>query len=370
MTDHPADLLYHWQEIADMGWETLLVGNGLSINVSEKFAYDSLYEEAEKGSAGGQLDDETEESSRRGGLDDLDLAVFERFETNNFEVVLGKLSDAISIAGILEEPTVAYRQRFRSVQTALGEAVRSVHLPRSKVPDASLEAIKRQLGSYKAIFSTCYDLIVYWAIGYEERYGDFRDCFWGPNGSFELDNCGIHPGNKPIYYMHGALHLIVDGSGTTRKLVADDRTLLDQFGEPIPGDPEARALLISEGDARDKLRAIEANDYLLHVYEDFGSRDGPLLVFGHALGKQDRHLIEAINANPERPVAVSIAGKDEQAKRECLSAIWARLETKDKYFFDATTHPLGAAELKAKDPPIPFRRLPLKPPAASPRTRA
>ncbi len=335
-----------------MGWETLLVGNGLSINVSERFAYDSLYEEAEKGSA-------------RGGLDELDLAMFERFETTNFEVVLGKLSDAISIAGILDERALAHRQRFRSVQTALGEAVRSVHLSRSEVPGVSLEAIKEELGCYKAIFSTCYDLIVYWAIGYEERYGDFRDCFWGAQGSFDPDNCGIRPGNKPIYYMHGALHLIVDGSGTTRKLVADDRTLLDQFGEPVPGDPEARPLLISEGDARDKLRAIEANDYLLHVYEDFESRSGPLLVFGHALGKQDRHLIEAINANPERPVAISVVDGDAQEMRELRSAIWGKLKTEKVFFFDAATHPLAAGTLARTKPRVRFRRRALKAPSGS-----
>jgi len=37
-----------WEEIADEGWVTLLVGNGLSINISSRFEYGSLYEEAEK----------------------------------------------------------------------------------------------------------------------------------------------------------------------------------------------------------------------------------------------------------------------------------------------------------------------------------
>jgi hypothetical protein len=68
--------------------------------------------------------------------------------------------------------------------------------------------------------------------------------------------------------------LIVEGPGATRKLTSDVRTLLDKFGKPIPGDDEARPLLISEGSARDKLRAIEGNDYLAHAYETFSDSRG------------------------------------------------------------------------------------------------
>jgi hypothetical protein len=69
MVDRPADgELHSWDEIADRGWETLLVGNGLSINISKRFAYESLFGEMER-------------DSYDGGLDDRDRAVFERFDT-------------------------------------------------------------------------------------------------------------------------------------------------------------------------------------------------------------------------------------------------------------------------------------------------
>jgi hypothetical protein len=162
---HPADGadgdLLDWEDIADLGWKTLLVGNGLSINVSPDFAYESLYEEAEKGNV-----DES--------LSDLDQALFERFGTKNFEVVLAKLRDGIALADELGEDEAPYRERFRSVQSALGAAVRSVHLERAEVPSASLEAIKEALRSYRAIFSTSYDLILYWAILYEDQPGEQR----------------------------------------------------------------------------------------------------------------------------------------------------------------------------------------------------
>jgi len=292
----------------------------------------------------------TEKATSRSGLDDFDIAVFEHCETSNFELVLGRLRDAIALATALGQDSSAYRERFRSVQAALGGAIRGVHVARSEVHTDSLEVIKRDLQRYGAIFSTSYDLIVYWAVGHEEQYGGFRDCFWGPDNSFDPSNCEIWAGNTPTYFMHGALHLIVDGLGRTRKLVYDDRRLLDQFGSSIPGDPEARPLLITEGSARDKLVAIEGNDYLLHAYETLESNAEPLVVFGHSLGAQDQHLIDAINANPARPVAISMVEDDAAALREQRSAIWGKLRGSDVYFFDAATHPLGAGDL-SKAPP-------------------
>ncbi len=348
MVDHPGDgALYGWEEIADKGWDALLVGNGLSINISEKFAYESLYGESEK-------------ARRRGGLDDLARAIFERFDTSNFEVVLGKLRDAIAMANVMGQSEAPYREQFISVQRALGETVRSVHLKRAEVPDSSLKRIKKDLKRYEMIFSTSYDLIVYWATGHEEEYDRFRDCFWGSRGDFNPTDCEIWNGNTPVYFLHGALHLIVEGSGVTRKLIGDDRTLLEQFGEPIANDPEARPLLVTEGSPRDKLRAIKGNDYLAHTYEALEKRAKPLLVFGHALGEQDRHLIDAINANPDRPVAVSMVRRESHALRERQSEIWGKLKSKEVYFFDAATHPLGDSRLRAK-PRVRFKRRPLTP---------
>jgi hypothetical protein len=336
MTGHPADgTLCDWSEIAEDDWEAILVGNGLSINLSRDFAYESLYEEANK-------------HGFEEGLNKRDRAVFETFETTNFEVVLAKLRDGITLAETLSRKTGPYKRRFRSVQAALGATVRRVHVEWPEVPDETLAAIKAELENYGAIFSTSYDLLIYWSIGHNEDYGDFCDCFWANGHRFDPEDCEVRSYRRPIYYMHGALHLIVEGSGVTRKLSKSEGRLLDQFGEPIEGDPEARPLLITEASARDKLRGIEGNDYLAHVYDTLKEEAGPLLVFGHALGEQDRHLIEAINANPDRPVAISMVKKSKRELRDRQGYIWGKLDTDDVYFYDAATHPLGASELTIK----------------------
>jgi hypothetical protein len=228
--------------------------------------------------------------------------------------------------------------------------VRSVHLERGEVPDSSLEAIRDELSTYGVIFTTSYDLLVYWAIGFEEEYGDFCDCFWGAKHGFDAHDTHVRAGRRPVYYVHGALHLIVEGSGQTRKLIHSEQTILDQFGKPRLGDRDARPLLITEGSARDKLRAIEGNDYLSHVYETFKCCDSPLVVFGHSMGTQDQHLLDAINANPGRPVAVSMRSASPQQLRERQAAIWGKLGSREVYFFDAESHPLGSSDLTRKRP--------------------
>ena len=39
-----------WEELEGKGWSSLLLGNGASIAVSEKFCYGTLYEVAKKAS--------------------------------------------------------------------------------------------------------------------------------------------------------------------------------------------------------------------------------------------------------------------------------------------------------------------------------
>jgi Domain of unknown function (DUF4917) len=336
MSPPVAEEVLDFAEIADFGWESLLLGNGMSINVSPRFAYESLYEEADF----------------EGGLSERDRAIFEMFDTTNFEVVLAKLGDAIVLAKVLGRKTKVYRQRFRSIQAALGNAVRRVHLDWEEIPGETLDELKADFGNYSKIFTTSYDLLTYWAIVQGDDYENFCDCFWS-NGRNEFDpeSCNVWPGYIPVYYMHGALHLVVGESGATRKLTRDGSSeggarLLDQFGQPVKDDPDARPLLVSEGSSRGKLQAIEANDYLSHAYHALKEDESPLLVFGHALGAQDQHLLDAINAQPHRPVAISLHCEDEAGFHETRHRILSKLRVKSVSFFYAESHPLGSPDLQ------------------------
>jgi hypothetical protein len=318
-----------WPDLAPRyAGAVLLTGNGLSINVWPAFGYASLFDQA-----------------RVGGLTEEDLALFGG--TENFERVLSELNTAIRVNETLGQPTDAIYERYRSIQRGLGHAVRAVHLTRSQVPDATLKAIREELLRYEWIFNTSYDLLLYWAMGYGGSFTPFIDHFRGSRLEFNAARADVYVGHVPVYFLHGALHLVVGGSGVTRKLRRSAmQTVLDQFGEPIEDDPHARPLLVTEGTARDKLRAVEGNAYLAHSLETLRARELPLVVFGSSLGAQDDHLLDALNEHPRRPIAVSMLPGQQRALAGRQADIYARLETDELHFFDATTHPLGDPALR------------------------
>jgi hypothetical protein len=308
----------------------LLCGNGLSINVWPGFEYASLFEHA-----------------TGAGLTELDLELFA--ETQNFERVLSDLGTAIRVNQILGVDASTVLERYQSVQRGLGNAVREVHVRRSQVGDATLEAIRSELTEYAWIASISYDLLVYWAMA--RGFKPFVDLFRGGDRlRFDPNATDVFAPGIPVHFPHGAMHLVVNASGDTWKLRGKaSNSLLDQFGEPIADDPEARPLLVTEGTSRDKLRAIEGNAYLAHCLTRMREVELPFVVFGASLGEQDRHLLEALNEHPARAVAVSMVRTTVPDLRIRQREIHARLYTDDLRFFDAATHPLGGARLRVVD---------------------
>lgn len=333
LAEHPIDgTLCAWNEVQaeDDGWSSLLLGNGLSRNVSGDFGYPSLFDEARRGNG-------------PGCLTKIDRRLFDVLETKNFERVLADMAAAIRVAEALDENARPYLDRYQSIQRALGLAVKSVHVSQPAIPAATLEGIGRVLQAQEFVFTTSYDLIVYWAMG-AVGYANLCDCFWGEKHAFDPANSDPTAQRTPIYFLHGALHLVVMGSGETRKLANTGlQSLLDQFGHPVDGDSQARPLLITEGSSQHKLQAIEGNDYLAHALDRLGECDLPLVVFGSDLGEQDQHLVEALNRNPNRPIAVSVwsRGKDANDIRATKAALRGALAADPLVFFDADTHPLG-----------------------------
>jgi hypothetical protein len=334
MPKTPDGTLQDWGDIAgDYAWETLLLGNGLSINVWEEFKYRRLYDHA-----------------KSGGLTAADRELFA--STPNFERVLGDLLTAIRVNEIVGIDSGPAYERYRNIQTALGHAIREVHVQRYRVPGKTHAAIRDVLEGFEWIFTTSYDLLLYWVIGYQGKFAPFIDHFrYGGRCEFDPKRAGVYEDQIPIYFLHGALHLVVGGSGVTWKLRRNDvDALLDQFGQPISGDPRARPLLVTEGSTEDKLEVIEGNEYLSHAIERLRSNGLATVVFGSGLSTHDAHLAEALNEFPERPVAVSMlpGRKSDLLARQV--DIYGKLEAETLLFFDATTHPLGDPALRATQP--------------------
>ena len=220
------------------------------------------------------------------------------------------------------------------------EAVKSAHIPWANIPEDNLRAIKHALLPYEFVYSTNYDLILYWSIMLDGPTG-FTDYFFAPR--FDLGNTEIWGKATKVLFLHGGLHLYRELSGETIKRKAEPfQNLLDLFGTPL--EPPAVPLFISEGSSRDKLSSVYRSDYLAFAYSQFAKHRGPLVVFGHSLNAEfDGHLIDAIRKSEAKILALSLLpGTDVRGNKARFYGAFPNMAVR---FFDATTHPLGAADL-------------------------
>jgi hypothetical protein len=324
--------LESWDEVAEKeDWRNLLLGNGLSSHIWPDFKYGSLYERACTSEV----------------LIASDRKLFETNATENFESVLNSLATTIRTLETLKQPGAKrLRNRYLRIQKALGKAVREVHIDLVDLPDTTRESVRDTLQEYRWVFTTSYDLILYWCAGYEETFDGFIDYFYC-NGRLEFDptRTAVGSGHTRLVYLHGALHLLVDEHGVTRKRKRESSTLLDQFGAPIKNDPLARPLLIAEGSANEKSRIIMENDYLSFGLKKLRRSKQALVIFGLSLREEDAHIVEALNYRNKRPIAIGMRPRNKSQNRSRQARIRQLLDTDDLYFFNASTHPLGDAHL-------------------------
>ena len=324
--------LEDWSDIQDEFVDSgLLIGNGASCTVWDRFKYPSLYEKAQSNNIEHQLSSE-------------DITIFEAMDTIDFERVLAALWTTETVCKALQQDFQLVRERYGSIQRALIEAIHDVHIPWPSVSEEVLTKIHTALLPYQSIYSTNYDLLIYWSI-MSENTPRFKDYFWSNPGYFDIKDTKIFGEGKRILYLHGALHLVTLPFGIgTRKLTADRRSLLDQFGQSL--NFGATPLIVTEGKANDKLASIRNSDYLSFAYEQFANHESDLVIFGHSLGVSDYHLIQAIQQWGNRNIAISLRqGRSRKviARKAKLQELLPRAQI---LFFDAATHPLGKPDLK------------------------
>jgi Domain of unknown function (DUF4917) len=341
------DRLLDWKDIeSDFSNGGILLGNGFSQAVWEKFGYSSIYKAA------------CSEQHTRQPLTPEDIKLFEAKETTNFEMILAGLSEAANVNQIFKKEYQFLNERYEHIKSALGEAIRSVHVPWDKVTDNVLSEIKDAISKYKFVFTTNYDLLPYWAIMSGNGPKDFLDFFWskddlsGARDFFDIANSGVlYPKKTQILYLHGALHLYKDSkTKRTHKMTnGHSKSNLLEISK-VP-------LFITEGSSSDKLAAIRDSDYLLFAYGQLLSYSKPLVVFGHSLGPTDQHLIDALKKDNRNKIAISIRGSNscEKIMKQKADLMHLFSPTPNSHhtkpgpeliFFDASTHPLGGENIR------------------------
>jgi hypothetical protein len=324
--------LHKWEDLEDSFKHNLLLGNGASIAVDKRFCYASLYESACTSCA---LSD---------GLQKL----FEMFNVRDFEFVLRLLSNANQVNKILGVKETGTSEAYNDMKDALIKTIRGIH-PNYDEVEACLKRIAHFMKRFKTVLSLNYDLLVYWAmlVG-NDQYGPwFKDCFV-KRGEFENDfrylraATGKAAGSTLAFYPHGNLILATGAFRGEMKLTSSEERLLDtilaewKLGYCTP-------LFVSEGDTKDKLRAIKRSNYLTNVYDRvLPEVDESLVIYGWAVADQDKHILESLDRTQKlKKIAISVYIEEDDDWEEYCHRVEKKIQGThnlskcDLYFFGA-----------------------------------
>lgn len=279
----------------------ILIGNGFSIAYDENiFSYNRLWQVIEES-------------------DDDDLKVlFKTIDSKNFEFVMKQLDAFAELAKAFSEDS-SFVQKLLKMRDSLKEqllnAVSELHPEHVyKIKDDESSSCASFLSFYLNndgnIFSTNYDLLLYWVLmknqsslqgcvdGFGKEYIE-QDEFDDPQ--FEDLAWGKYSDEQKIHYLHGAMHLFDCGITIEKEICESDKFLLENIKERIVN--KQYPLFVTAGDKYAKLEYILHNQYLNFCYEKLTEITGSLVVVGFNFGEYDEHIIEAINkASKQDPV--------------------------------------------------------------------
>lgn len=294
--------IFEWQEIAeDYYGGSLLLGNGASMSIDNRFGYSSLVDHA-----------------RENGLFTQDIQqLFEFFNTTDFELVLRLVWQASNVNRallILDHRTHAAYVRVRE---CLIKSVRNVH-PEYQEISEHIPVLYRFLKNFKTVVSLNYDLILYWSIMYGVDVQDkhsLKDCFI--HGQFHENWRQLR---EPIYgntsttlafYPHGSLVLCRNNVESEFKVIRNGNGLLESILQAWKSE-QVVPLFVSEGTSQQKINSIQSSSYLNTVYREVLTTLEPsLVIYGWGLWEQDLYILQRIASAQVRKVAVSVYENDQ-----------------------------------------------------------
>ena len=273
----------------------LLLGNGFSMSYDKDiFSYNAL----------SNFINNTE--------DELLKKLFGIINTSNFELIMNQLDIfyKLSIEFIVDKKLADKVVKARdSLKESLVDAISELHPEQVfKIPSEKSQKcasfLKEYLDKDGHIFTTNYDLLLYWVLmrnqdhldncvdGFGKEYiekeeydpdfePEFGDLEWGPNKE-----------EQRVHYVHGALHLF-DTGVSIEKEIYDGDYLLTNIKERI--EKKEYPVFVTAGDGKQKLEHILHNQYLDYCYKTLSTISGSLIILGFGFGEYDSHIIDAIN---------------------------------------------------------------------------
>lgn len=273
----------------------LLLGNGFSVAYDPSiFSYNALHDFVKN-------------------TKDKDLSkILEVVETRNFEVIMRYLDNfAALIEAFGGDSKLKGRVEAASakLKKSLLDAVKTMHPEHVfKVPEdqsvACASFLQNFLSTSGSIFSTNYDLLLYWVLmrngvlehidgcgrELENDTGEYmepQDQEWS-----EL-KWGVNRDRQNVFYLHGALPFFDSGVEVLKEEYDTYNYLLEKISTRM--EEEEYPIFVTAGDGQQKLNHITHNQYLTYCYDNFCQMRGSLVTYGFGFGQYDEHIISAIN---------------------------------------------------------------------------
>lgn len=323
---------------------SLLLGNGFSIAYDHGiFSYNALYDFL---------------TSKQ---DELLDKLFGAIKTKNFELIMQQLDTTLALLDAFESDQ-AIKEQLKAanekLKDSLLKSVQELHpehvfkMPEEKTT-ACAKFLSLFLDSGGQIFTTNYDLLLYWVL--------MRQAVANPIDGFgrELENpveagageqpewseliWGPHQSDQNVHYLHGALHLFDTGTEIVKEQYDSAGYLLENISARLNNNDYP--IFVTAGNGDEKLAHIRHNRYLSHCYDNLSAVDGSLVTFGFNFGPYDEHIIEAVNKaakfgtkQPPKLWSVYIGTYSEQDV-EHIKSIEHKFHAKVR-IFDAKTTPV------------------------------
>ncbi len=293
----------------------LLLGNGFSIALKpDIFSYGSLYENADFSAAPHVK------------------KLFEALRTQDFEIVIKHLQDAAKVVEVYRPSAVTLARSLRRdaavIKDALVTAIAKRHPDRPfDITPAQYAACRSFVSSFDHIFTLNYDVLLYWALmqdEVDELVLHHDDGFRHPEDDPDKPWVSWQQGNSAtVSYLHGALHLFDAGAEITKYTWSKtDKPIVEQIRAALA--EEKYPLFVAEGESRMKRERILHNGYLHKALRSFESCCGPaanaIVVFGHSLAANDRHVLRCIAKGGCSDLAVSLFGDPASATNQAVIA--------------------------------------------------
>jgi hypothetical protein len=273
----------------------LLLGNGFSIAYdSAIFSYNALHDFVTK-------------------IGDKDLSIILGvLATTNFEVIMQQLDNFSGlIAAFGGDPKLKKKVDAASakLKKSLLDAVKALHPEHVfKIPEEKSAACSRFLNVFLnsggSVYSTNYDLLLYWVLMRNGVLNHVDGCgreLENPDESVPAEDqiwsdeliWGKHRETQNVFYLHGALPFFDNGIAVTKEEYDEYNYLLEKISARM--ERREYPIFVTAGDGKQKLTQIMHNQYLTHCYESLCEIEGSLVTFGFNFGPYDEHIIDAIN---------------------------------------------------------------------------